>query len=145
MQLFSADAIVFSKKLKKNFWPWKSEKTGLKVAHNQPRPFYFTVQPRPLRPQPRIDFSYYEISGPDICSLICGLALFTLTMDAKDACIHNFENLAVLLWFDFKGLFLATGASRKVLIVGLLIVVCREGSIRKDFGSQFLPTLIKIH
>ena len=22
-------------------------------------------------PQPRIDFSYYEISGPDICSLIC--------------------------------------------------------------------------
>ena len=23
-------------------------------------------------PQPRIDFSYYEISGPDICSLICG-------------------------------------------------------------------------
>ena len=24
-------------------------------------------------PQPRIDFSYYEISGPDICSLICDL------------------------------------------------------------------------
>ena len=24
-------------------------------------------------PQPRIDFSYYEISGKDICSLICGL------------------------------------------------------------------------
>ena len=24
-------------------------------------------------PQPRIDFSYYEISGPDICSLICGI------------------------------------------------------------------------
>ena len=27
-----------------------------------------TVQPRP---QPKIDFLYYEISGPDICSLIC--------------------------------------------------------------------------
>ena len=39
-----------------------------KVAHNWPRPFYFTVQ---TRPQPTIDFSYYEISGPDICSLIC--------------------------------------------------------------------------
>jgi hypothetical protein len=24
-------------------------------------------------PQPRIDFSYFEISGPDICSIICGL------------------------------------------------------------------------
>ena len=24
-------------------------------------------------PQPRINFSYYEISGPDICSLICDL------------------------------------------------------------------------
>ena len=41
------------------------KKQASKVAHNQPRPFYFTVQPR-------IDFSYYEISGPDICSLICG-------------------------------------------------------------------------
>ena len=42
---------------------------------NQPRRFYFTVQPRPQTtdhsPQPRIDFSCYEISVPDICSLIC--------------------------------------------------------------------------
>ena len=40
------------------------KKWASKVAHNRPRPFYSTVQPR-------IDFSYYEISGPDICSLIC--------------------------------------------------------------------------
>ena len=26
-------------------------------------------------PKPRIDISYYEISGPDICSLICGYEL----------------------------------------------------------------------
>ena len=25
------------------------------------------------RPQPRIDFSYHEVSGPDVCSLICVL------------------------------------------------------------------------
>ena len=64
MQLFSADAKVFSK----FFWPKKVKKRASKVAHNQPRPFYFTVQPRS---QPKIDFSYYEISGPEICSLIC--------------------------------------------------------------------------
>ena len=42
------------------------KKLPSRVAYNRPRPFYFTVQPRP---QPRIDFSYYEISGPN--SLIC--------------------------------------------------------------------------
>ena len=73
MQLFSAEAIVFSKKLKKKFFdPEKVKKRASKVAHNRPRPFFPTVQPRP---QPRIDFSYYEISGPDICSLICDLLL----------------------------------------------------------------------
>ena len=33
MQLFSADAIVFSKKSKKKICPRKHEKTALKVAH----------------------------------------------------------------------------------------------------------------
>ena len=48
MQLFSADAMVFSKK-KLNFFfdPEKVKKRASKVAHNQPRTFYFTVQPRP--------------------------------------------------------------------------------------------------
>ena len=65
MQLFSADATIF---LKFFFDSQKVKKLASKVVHNQPRPFYSTVQPRP---QPRIDFSYYEILGPDICSLIC--------------------------------------------------------------------------
>ena len=51
------------------------KKRASKVAHNRPRSFYSTVLPRPQHtshsPQPRIDFPY-EISGPDICSLICG-------------------------------------------------------------------------
>ena len=38
-------------------------------THNPPKPFYFTATDH--SPQPRIDFSYYEISRPDICSLIC--------------------------------------------------------------------------
>ena len=44
MQLFSADARVFSKKF---FDLEKVKKRASKVAHNGPRPFYFTVQPRP--------------------------------------------------------------------------------------------------
>ena len=43
----------------------RGPQTISKVAHNRPRPFYFKIQPR-------IDFSYYEISGPGICSLIWG-------------------------------------------------------------------------
>ena len=48
MQLFSVDAIVFSKKKFKIFFdPKNMKKPPSKVAHNRPRPFYFTVQPRP--------------------------------------------------------------------------------------------------
>ena len=54
----------FQKKIKKFFDPEKFKKQASKVAHHRPRSFYFTVQPS-------IHFSYHEISGPDICSLIC--------------------------------------------------------------------------
>ena len=45
MQLFSADATMFSKK-KKNFDHKKLKKPPQKVAHNRPRPFFFSLQPR---------------------------------------------------------------------------------------------------
>ena len=38
---------VFKKKLKYFFDPEKVKKQASKVAHNRPRPFNFTVQPRP--------------------------------------------------------------------------------------------------
>ena len=57
MQLFSADAIVFSKKnLNFFFDPKKVKKRASKVAHNRPRPFYFTVQPRPTAHSPELIF-----------------------------------------------------------------------------------------
>jgi hypothetical protein len=63
---------VFSKKkFKKKFDPEKVKKWATKVAHNRPDPFISQSSPD-HSPLPRIDFSYYEISGQDICSLICG-------------------------------------------------------------------------
>ena len=56
MQLFSADAIVFSKKINIFFDPEKVKKLASKVAHNRPRPFYFTVQPRPTAHSPELIF-----------------------------------------------------------------------------------------
>ena len=32
---------------------------------------FFPLTSQGHSPQPKIDFSYHEISGPDICSLIC--------------------------------------------------------------------------
>ena len=69
MQLSSANAIVFSNNNKKNFDPKKVKKWVSKLAHKRPKPFCLTVQPRP---QPKVYSQYDEISGPDICSLICG-------------------------------------------------------------------------
>ena len=72
MQLFSADTIhsVFKKKL--NFFltskRWKNGPQKLLIIGPGP----FIPQSSPYHsPQPKIDFPYHEISGPDICSLIC--------------------------------------------------------------------------
>jgi hypothetical protein len=61
---------VFKKNLKTFFDPEKVKKQALKVAHNRPNLFFSQSSPD-HSPQPRIDFPYYKISGPDICSLIC--------------------------------------------------------------------------
>ena len=47
MQLFSADAKVFSNKFKKNFDPEKVKKRASKVAHNRPKPFLTQPKPQP--------------------------------------------------------------------------------------------------
>ena len=54
MQLFSADAIVFSKKINFFFDPEKVKKRASKDAYNRPGPFYFTVQPRPTAHSPEL-------------------------------------------------------------------------------------------
>ena len=69
IQLFSVDDVGFSKK--KNFLTPKKWKNGpQKLLIIGPDPFISQSSPD-HNPQPRIDFSYYEISGQDICSLIC--------------------------------------------------------------------------
>ena len=73
MQLFRADAIVFSKKIKKIFDPEKVKKQASKVAHNRPRPTAHS---------PELIFHiFFDISGPHICSLIC--ETHQLQIDAK--------------------------------------------------------------
>jgi hypothetical protein len=61
---------VFKKMLTFFFDPEKVKKQASKIAHNWPNPFFSQFSPD-HSPQPRIEFSYYEISGPDSCSLIC--------------------------------------------------------------------------
>ena len=49
----------FQKRIKLFFVHKNFKKRASKVAHNQPKPFYFTVQSSPDHsPLPRIDFSY---------------------------------------------------------------------------------------
>ena len=47
---------VFKKNLKFFFDPEKVKKQASKVAHNRPRPSYFTVQPRPTAHSPELIF-----------------------------------------------------------------------------------------
>ena len=71
MQLFSSDPKIFSKIFWINFLSIKTLKNGpQKLLIIGLNPFISQSSPE-HSPQPRIDFSYYEISGPDICFLIC--------------------------------------------------------------------------
>ena len=53
MQLFRAEKKIFFKSF---FDPEKVKKRASKVAHNRPKPLYFTVQPRPLAHSPELIF-----------------------------------------------------------------------------------------
>ena len=59
----------FKKIKKKIFDPEKVKNGPQKLLIIGPDPFLLSIPGH--SPQPRIDFSYHEISGPDICSLIC--------------------------------------------------------------------------
>jgi hypothetical protein len=75
MQLFSADPRIFKKKLNQVFVHKNFKKNGpQKLLIIGPDPFILQSSPD-HSPQPRIDFLYYEISGADICFLICGFCL----------------------------------------------------------------------
>ena len=72
MQLFSADATMLKKYIFLNFLPMKNWKSHpKKLLRIGPDPFFPRSSPG-HSPQPKIDIPYQEISGPDICSLICG-------------------------------------------------------------------------
>jgi hypothetical protein len=71
MQLFSADATMFSNFFFVFFAHKKLKKPPSKVAHNRPKPFI--PQPSPThRQQPKINFSYNKNVPPSVCSLVCG-------------------------------------------------------------------------
>ena len=55
-----------------------------------PNPFISQSSPD-HSPQHRIDFSYYEISGPDICSLICDYNHLLITVFVSLSCIFSFS------------------------------------------------------
>ena len=70
MQLFNADAIVFSNKSLIFFVTPKNWKNGPQKLLIIGPDLFFPQSSPGHSPQPRIDFSYYEISGPDSCYLI---------------------------------------------------------------------------
>ena len=73
------------------FCPWKILKNHQKkLLRICPDPFSPQSSPG-ISPQPKIDFPYWEISGPDICSLICGLnwTFFTIQIQIP---IQNEDN-----------------------------------------------------
>ena len=62
------------KKIQKKFFlPMKNWKNHPKKLLRIGPDHFFPLTSQGHSPQPKIDFPYHEISGPDICSLICDL------------------------------------------------------------------------
>ena len=83
---------IFKKKFKKKFDPEKVKKRASKVAHNRPRPFYFTVQPRPKAHSPELIF--HIMKSRDQTSVL--LSVF------ETPC-RSFEKLLSLFCVRFSG------------------------------------------
>ena len=56
---------------KKKFDPEKVKKRASKVAHNRPRPFYFTVQPRPRPTAQNWFFILWNLGKRHLFSYLC--------------------------------------------------------------------------
>ena len=91
MQLLSADPTIFSKKNQINFLPMKFLKNGPQKL--------FIIGPDPLisqsspdhSPQPRIDFSYYEIWGLE--SVLLSVILSLLIQAEIEFAVHTTQKL----------------------------------------------------
>ena len=80
MQLFSAEAKMFSIFFFFFFAHKKLKKPPSKVAHNRPK--HFIPQPSPSHSQqPKIDFSCHKNVPPSVCSLVCGLNITSAQND----------------------------------------------------------------
>ena len=71
---------------------WKNHPK--KLLRFVPDPFFPLTSPG-HSPRPKIDFPYHEISGPDICSLICGFDLI-YNLEAVVALLKIFMGLALV-------------------------------------------------
>ena len=69
---------IFKKIQKKIFDPEKVKKRASKVAHNRPRPFYFTVQPRPTAHSPELIF--HIMKSRDQTSVLLSVPLIVVFM-----------------------------------------------------------------
>ena len=78
------------------------KKHSKKLLIISPNPFIPRSSPG-HSPQPKIDFSYYEILGPEICSLICGLIqfLFTVVCKASNDGGQHFAS-HIFWWWRFR-------------------------------------------
>ena len=81
MQLFSADATIFSKLKKEIFTPQNMKKTSSKGSHNQP-PIFFSIANRP-KISPNHIFCSIEMS-------LCATSIFVMTL-AADVCSFIFS------------------------------------------------------
>ena len=76
---------IFKKNLKIFFEPEKVKKWASKVAHNRPRPFYFTVQPRPTAHSPELVFHIMKSRDQHLFSYLC----FTYSHDRNESISQN--------------------------------------------------------
>ena len=123
MQLFSADAMVFSKKKLKYFFdPEKVKKRASKVAHNRPRPFYFTVQPRPTAHSPELIF--HIVKSWDQTSVLLSV-------------VQTYKYISLRIVYKFSNqILLSIITDMKLIVSGIFFVACLFNNLEVESSAQ---------
>ena len=99
------------------------KETPSKVAQIGPDPFISQSSPD-HSPQPRIDFSYHEISGPDICSHICAPLCTVLS---------SFLSKVIISWPSIKMSASDFSGKHRFVALGSLIFLNPPTFVPKTF------------
>ena len=104
------------------FDPKKVKKRASKVAHNRPKPFYFTVQPRPSAHSPELIF--HIVKSWDQTSVLLSV-------------VQTYKYISLRIVDKFSNqILLSIIMDMKLIVIGIFFVACLLTNFEVESSAQ---------